>query len=286
MKIKHSKFKNTGLIFELLTKQLAADILSNKNSATISIIKKHYSNFSPVAKEYKLYEYITSNKSISSNRANSTISTILEISRKFNREALSKQKYQLIADIKEHYNLDEFFSIKVQNYKPLAALYCLTEAHNSDDVINPDLLIENKTTLLEHLTSQSVNKEDTREDLIEEYSKYEKDLRLLAYKILLEKFNNEYENLLPEQKNVLKEFISSVSSTNKLRTFVNEEYSKIRGLLRTINLEVTDEVVKIKLNELINGIIPMNASEKVSDNHLVSLMQYYELLNEVRNANG
>ena len=135
MKIKHSKFKNTGLIFELLTKQLAADILSNSNSAAISIIKKHFSNHSPVAKEYKLYEYITSNKGISGNRANAIISTILEISRKFNREALNKQKYQLIADIKESYDIDEFFSIKTQNYKPLAALYCLTEAHNSEEVI-------------------------------------------------------------------------------------------------------------------------------------------------------
>jgi hypothetical protein len=285
MKIKHSKFKNTGLIFELLTKQLAADILSNSNSAAISIIKKHFSNHSPVAKEYKLYEYITSNKGISGNRANAIISSILEISRKFNREALNKQKYQLIADIKESYNIDEFFSIKTQNYKPLAALYCLTEAHNSEEVINPDFLIENKTTLLEHLTSQAVSKEETREDLIEEYSKYEKDLRLLAYKILLEKFNNKYESLLPEQKNVLKQFIASVSSTNKLRNFVNEEYAKIKDLLNKVNAKVSDEVVKIKLNELVNNINPMTASEKVSDNHLISLMQYYELLHEVDNAN-
>lgn len=285
MKIKHSKFKNTGLIFELLTKQLAADILSNSNSAAISIIKKHFSNNSPVAKEYKLYEYITSNKGISANKANAIISTILEISRKFSREALNKQKYELIADIKEHYDINEFFSIKTQNYKPLAALYCLTEAHNSDEVLNPDFLIENKTTLLEHLTSQAVSKEATREDLIEEYSKYEKDLRLLAYKILLEKFNNKYDTLLPEQKNVLKQFIASVSSTNKLRNFVNEEYTKIRAMIVEVNKNVTDEVVKIKLNELANGINPMAASEKVSDNHLISLMQYYELLHEVKNAN-
>jgi hypothetical protein len=285
MKIKHSKYKNTGLIFELLTKQLAADILSNQNSAAISIIKKHFSNNSAVAREFKLYEYITKNKGISHNKANSIISTILEISRKFNREALNKQKYELIRDIKESYNVEDFFSIKVQNYKPLAALFCLIESHNTEEVLNPDFLVENKTTVLEHLTSQTVDKENTREDLIEEYSKYEKDLRLLAYKILLEKFNNKYETLLPTQKNVLKEFIASVSSTSKLRTFVNEQFDKIRADLATLNKNVADEVVKIKLNELSTLIKPLTASEKVSDSHLVSLMQYYELLHEVDNAN-
>ena len=286
MKIKHSKYKNTGLIFELLTKQLAADILSNQNSAAISIIKKHFSNNSAVAREFKLYEYITKNKGISHNKANSIISTILEISRKFNREALNKQKYELIRDIKESYNVEDFFSIKVQNYKPLAALFCLIESHNTEEVLNPDFLVENKTTVLEHLTSQTVDKENTREDLIEEYSKYEKDLRLLAYKILLEKFNNKYETLLPTQKNVLKEFIASVSSTSKLRTFVNEQFDKIRADLATLNKSVADEVVKIKLNELSTLIKPLTASEKVSDSHLVSLMQYYELLHEVDNANN
>lgn len=286
MKIKHSKYKNTGLIFELLTKQLAADILSNQNSAAISIIKKHFSNNSAVAREFKLYEYITKNKGISHNKANSIISTILEISRKFNREALNKQKYELIRDIKESYNVEDFFSIKVQNYKPLAALFCLIESHNTEEVLNPDFLVENKTTVLEHLTSQTVDKENTREDLIEEYSKYEKDLRLLAYKILLEKFNNKYETLLPTQKNVLKEFIASVSSTSKLRTFVNEQFDKIRADLATLNKNVADEVVKIKLNELSTLIKPLTASEKVSDSHLVSLMQYYELLHEVDNANN
>lgn len=285
MKIKHSKYKNTGLIFELLTKQLAADILSNQNSAAISIIKKHFSNNSAVAREFKLYEYIAKNKGISHNKANAIISTILEISRKFNREALNKQKYELIRDIKENYNVEDFFSIKVQNYKPLAALFCLIESHNTEEVINPDFLVENKTTVLEHLTSQTVDKENTREDLIEEYSKYEKDLRLLAYKILLEKFNNKYETLLPTQKNVLKEFIASVSSTSKLRTFVNEQFDSIRAELTALNKSVSDEVVKIKLNELSTMIKPLAASEKVSDSHLVSLMQYYELLHEVDNAN-
>jgi len=285
MKIKHSKYKNTGLIFELLTKQLAADILSNNNSAAISIIKKHFSNNSAIAKEYKLYEYITKHKGIPHNKANAIVSTILEISRKFNREALNKQKYELIKDIKENYNVEDFFSIKVQNYKPLAALYCLIESHSTEEVINPDFLVDNKTTVLEHLTNQVVDKENTREDLIEEYSKYEKDLRLLAYKILLEKFNNKYETLLPSQKNVLREFIASVSSTSKLRTFVNEEYNKIKAELNSLNTDVKDEVVKIKLNELNNLIKPLTASEKVSDSHLVSLMQYHELLHEVKNAN-
>ena len=282
MKVKHSKFRNTGLIFELLVKQIASDTLNNRDSAAVSIVKKYFTGKTALAKEFKLYEFIAKNKNISQSKAEAIVSTITEISRRLDQKELKQLKYKLISDIKENYNVEEFFSIQIRDYKPFAALYCLLEAQNNADLIDPNILVENKTTILEHLTSTPQKENDVKDTLIEDYAKYDKDLRLLTFKILLEKFNDKYKNLLPEQKNILREFITSVNSNARLRNIVNEELNKIASDVRALVPNVKDEVVKIKLEEVAKAIIPITKTEKITDSHLVNLMQYYDLVNELR----
>jgi hypothetical protein len=282
VKVKHSKYKNTGLIFELLVKQIAADTLSRKDSPAVKILKKFYTGNTSLVREFKLYDFVLKNKGIGQKKAESIISTIVELSRKIDTPTLSKQKYELIKELKNHYNLEDFFSIKVESYKPLAALYCLLEAQNTEGLVDPQVFVDNKTTLLEHFLQTKQDGANAKDTLIEEYSKYDKDLRLLTYKILLEKFNNKYDNLLPEQKNILKEFIISANSTTKLRTIVNEELEKIQKQITTLKTKVEDQIVKIKLDEVFKSITPVKNTEKVTDNHLVSLMQYYELVGELK----
>jgi len=282
MKIKHSKFRNTGLIFELLIKQVASDTLNNKDSAAISVIKKHFANKSTLAKEYKLYEFIVRNRSVSQSRAEAIVSTITEVSRKLDQKVLKNQKYDLIANIKEHYDINEFFGIQVRDYKALAALYCLLEGQNTETLINPQMLVDNKTTILEHLTSKPQDENEVKDALVEEYSKYDKDLKLLTFKILLEKFNDKYKDLLPEQKRILKEFITSVNSGTRLRNIVNKELDTLSGIVSELAANVDNQVVKIKLDEVSKAIKPVSNKERIDDNHLVKLMQYYELVNELR----
>ena len=281
MRIKHSKYKNTGLIYELLVKQIAADTLSKKDSPAVSILKKFFSGRTSLTKEFKLYEFVLKNQNVAASKAETIVSTIIEISRKLNSKTLKKQKYELISELKEHYNLEEFFSIKVRDYKPLAALYCLLEAHKEDGLVDPQFIVDNKTTILEQLSAEKVVKEEVKDTLIEEYSKYDKDLKLLVYKILLEKFNAKYTNLLPEQKAILKEFITSVNSTTRLRNLINEEIKKISEKVNSLVSLVKDDVVKIKLEEVAKNIVPISKREKIVDEHLVKLMQYYDLVKEL-----
>lgn len=282
MKVKHSKYKNTGLIFELLVKQIAADTLSRKDSPAVKILKKFYTGNTSLVREFKLYDFVLKNKGIGQKKAEAIISTIVELSRKIDTPTLNKQKYELIKELKSHYNLEDFFSIKVESYKPLAALYCLLEAQNTEGLVDPQVFVDNKTTLLEHFLQTKQDGNNAKDTLIEEYSKYDKDLRLLTYKILLEKFNNKYADLLPEQKNILKEFIISANSTTKLRTIVNEELQKIQKQINILKPKIEDQIIKIKLDEVYKSITLVKNTEKVTDNHLVSLMQYYELVGELK----
>ena len=285
MKIKHSKYKNTGILFELLVRQITADTLKGGDSPAIDILKEHFVKTS-LGREYKLYESILKSKVLNEGRANMVISTILETSQKFNRTSLKKQKYNLINEIKKHYNLDVFFGAQIKNYKELAALYTLIEGYNIEDNTDTNQLIENKVTLLEHLTKQEVNNKDVKEDILKEFQSYDKDLRILTYQVLLEKFNNKYDGLSKEQKQVLKEFIESVDSAPGLRDFYNSKINELKTTLSSESKNIKDKATQIKITEVAKYLVELNKTSKVNNDNLVDLLQYYELVKEIRVANG
>ena len=284
MKIKHSKYKNTGILFELLVRQITADTLKGGDSPAISILKEYFVKTS-LGREYKLYESVLKSKVLNEGRANVVISTILESSKRFNRSSLRKQKYNLINEIKNHYDLDTFFSAKIKNYKELAALYTLIEGINSVDSTDTNQLVNNKITLLEYLTKQEVSTEQ-KDIVLEEFSTYDKDTRILTYKILLERFNDKYENLTSEQKQVLKEFIESVESTPGLRNFYNSKINELKNTLAENSKNIKDKVTKIKINEISKFLVELDKTDKVGDDNLVDLLQYYELVKEIKLANA
>ena len=283
MKIKHSKYKNTGILFELLVRQITADTLKGGDSPAIDILKEYFTNTS-LGKEYKLYESILKSKVVTEGRATLVIDTILEASTKFNRKSLKKQKYNLINEIKKHYNLESFFGSKISDYKELAALYTLIENINSQSILNPTQLVENKVTLLEHLTKKEI-KLDLSQTLLEEFSTYDKDIRTLTYKVLLEKFNNKYDSLTDDQKQVLKEYINSVDSTPDLRNFYNGKITELKNTLKKEVKNIKDKTTQIKITEVSKFLTELKKTDKVGDDNLVDLLRFYKLVNEIQIAN-
>ena len=284
MKIKHSKFKNTGILFELLVRQITADTLKGGDSPAIDLLKNYFVK-SELGREYKLYESILKSKVLNESRANLFVDTILESSKKFNRSLLRKQKYNLINEIKAHYDLDQFFGSKIKNYKELASLYTLIEGYNTKEVTDSNQIIDNKITLLEHLTRSELTT-NPKEDVLKEFSSYDKDLRTLTYRVLLEKFNEKYDGLSAEQKQVLKEFINSVDSTPQLREFYNNKITHLRSILNEESKNIKDKATQIKITEIAKMLTELSKTDKVSDDNLVDLLQYYELVKEIKTANG
>ena len=283
MKIKHSKYKNTGILFELLVRQITADTLKGGDSPAIDILKSYFVN-TELGREYKLYESIMKSKVLSESRANALVSTVLDSSKKFNRTVLKKQKYNLINEIKKHYNLESFFGSKIKNYKEIASVYTLIESYNNKKVTNLEQITNNKVTLLEFLTKQPVQK--PVDPIMEEFSGYDKDLRQLTYRVLLEKFNDKYDSLSVEQKEILKEFIYSVDSTPSLRDFYNDKVSILQEILDSESTNIKDKATKIKITEVAKLLTKLGKNDKVDSDNLVDLLQYYELVKEIQVANG
>ena len=277
MSIKHSKFKNTGLLFELLVRQITSDTLEGKNSTAINILKKYFVN-TELGKEYRLYEQVTAYKNLTEAKADMIINTLIEASTKLKRSEIRKQKYNLVREIKDGYNVEKFFKAQVTNYKVFAALNNLIENQSSEKVA-PETVINNKLTILEHLTKTPLIIQ--ADELMEEYKGYGKDLRILTYKLLLDKFNEKYDHLTGKQKEVLREVITSVDNTDKLKEYYNSRITEVQSLLQGKITNIKDEVLKIKITEVLKYVKPLEKTEKVTNDCIINLLQYYELVNEL-----
>jgi hypothetical protein len=221
---------------------------------------------------------------LTESRATLVINTILEASTRFNRKSVKKQKYNLINEIKKHYNLESFFGSKISNYKEIAAVYTLIESFHSEK-LNLDQITDSKIIILEHLTKKEISK-DTKQTVLEEFSTYDKDIRTLTYKVLLEKFNDKYDSLANNQKQVLKEYINSVDSTPDLRNFYNTKIIELKNILVKETKNIKDKATQIKITEVSKFLTELKKTDKVGDDNLVDLLRYYQLINEIQVANG
>jgi hypothetical protein len=280
MKVKHSKYKNTGILFELLTRQLTADTIAGNTPKALSIIKKYFSGNSALLKEYKIYHTFISQKYKESNKATMLINTLIEAHEKLNKSQLRKEKYNLIKEIKDTYDINNFFKAKIDNYKIMASIFNLLENKNA----SPISIVNSKSTLLEHITIKP--KTVKKNTVLENYAKYDKDTRLLTYKVLLEKFNDKYSDLQNNQKTLLKEYVNSVTNSPALKSYINQEIKIVKQSLAKYSKKVEDKAVAVKLTETKNMIKPLCKKSSVNDDNVINLLNYYELINELETIHG
>ena len=280
MKVKHSKYKNTGILFELLTRQLTSDTISNSTPKALSIIKKYFSGNSTLLQEYKIYHTFINKKFKKESNATLLINTLIEAHNKLNKSQLKKEKYNLIKEIKDTYDINNFFKAKISNYKIMASIFNLLENKDS----SPLSMVNSKVTLLEYIT-ETKPKQKTN-TVLENYNKQDKDTRLLAYKVLLEKFNNKYKGLGDNQKTLLKEYVNSVTNSPVLKVYINEEIKNVKKQLLSYSKKVEDKAVSVKLNETKNMIKTLDKKSSVNDDNVINLLNYYELINELKTIHG
>ena len=274
-RIKHSKVKNTGLIFELLVRQVASDTMNNRNSRALNVIKKHFKAKSELSKELKLYRTVSTEKFKTENKAEKLVDAVVKARKDINESQLRRDKYNLIKDLKSNFNISEFFKSRVSNYKLQASTYKLFEFAEADD---PKEYVDSKFTLVEHVQTQpGVKKMGT---LIEEQNK---DVRILASKMVVDKFNDKYSKLNTEQKRILKEYINNVTNSVNLKKYVLTETRNLQNTLKSLKTNVPSKVVRIKLNEVSNLLNKFKKKHILEDKDVLTMLRYYELISELKN---
>jgi hypothetical protein len=278
-KAKHSKFKNSGVLFELLTRQITADILAGRDeSFTKNLMFKYFNESTSLGKEFQLYNFVVNQASKNSESAERLLNVVLQTRSKLDERDLNTQKYNLIKEIKAQFDIDDFLKNKIPNYKLYASVYKLfenqTDGESQFDVAD---LLEAREFVVENL----IREKKTDDQPLDMYSSQPAEVKLLAYKFLIENFNKKYSTLLPSQKTLLKEYITNVSNTNKFTEFVNKEYKRVADVLKERAILVKSDVIKIKLNETIAQLSNKTVVGVVRENQLTSLLSAYELIEAV-----
>jgi hypothetical protein len=285
-KIKHSKFKNTGFIFELLVRQITSEIMSSSKSVAETILKEHFNAKKELSKELKLYQFLINEKYNSEVKAEKFIDTILDARKQLDEKKLIKEKYNLIKQIKETYGLDEFIKSPISNYKTLASIYKIFEVVSTNEQFDPTDIVSSRFTIAENIINSSIQNKEARikDAVLEEYKKQDEDLRAISYKMLVESFNNKYKNLTEEQKLLLREYINNINNTGKLNEYISTEIIKLINELKEVGSKIPDKVTKIKLAETISNIRKIKSVKKIKEQHLSAMMMSYELLKELKTS--
>ena len=282
---KHSKIKNTAILFELLTRQITVDVLNSKeNTSAVKILKEFFNPKTQLGKEYELYKVLVEKKYKTSEQASILLEAVIKSRRKLSNRSLKNEKYNLIKTIKETYDINEFFKSRIPNYKVLASIYNVFEGESNKENFGPIVETDSKLSIIENITTKKHSKSKKRSNIVESLSKQEQDLRLLTYQLLVEKFNKKYSNLNDNQRNLLKEYINNLSNTNSLREFIDNEVKKVKKSLTSHLKKVDDKITKIKLTEAITHTEKATGGQYVKDSHVISLMRYYELVKELENV--
>ena len=283
-KIKHSKFKNTGFIFELLVRQITSEIMSANKSVAERILKEHFNSKKELSKELKLYQYLVNEKYNSESKAEKFIDTVCEARKRLDESKITKEKYNLIKSIKENYNIDEFIKSPVSNYKALASIYKVFEVITTSEQYEPTEIVNARFTITETIINSSIQNKDVKlkDAVMEEYKKIDEDLRAISYKLLVESFNTKYKNLTGEQKALLREYINNINNTGKLNEYIDKEVTKLSVALKEVGSKISDKVTKIKLAETVSNIKKIKSAKRIKEEHLSAMMMTYELLKELK----
>jgi hypothetical protein len=282
---KHLKIKNTGILFELLTRQITADVLNDKkNSIAIKTLKKYFNEASELGKELELYNVLMNEKFSSEKQAEKLIEAVVKSRQRLSNRKLKLEKYELIKDIKESYDIVNFFSSRIPNYKVFASVYKLFDYTANQHRNDPTDEVRNKYAIVEHIINKRIDSSVKTNKIIETYKKQEKDLRLLTYSMLVDKFNNKYTDLNEQQKVLLQKYIQNISNTNSLREFINDEIKKLNSELKGKLKFIDDKVTVIKLKEAVKLTKNLTNHRIVKDKDVVNLMRYYELFEEITNV--
>ena len=273
-RIKHSKVRNTGLIFELLVRQVASDTMHNRESKALKIIRRHFNKNSQLSNELKLYRSLHEEKFTNENQAEKFLEAVLRTRGTVNEQALKREKYNLIKDIRDTFLIEEFFKARVNNYKTHAAVYKLFEYAEADD---PRAYVSNKFALIEHI-QQAPAKVEAKPRLVSE----SKDVRILASKLVVDKFNEKYAALDESQKRMLREYINNVTNTVKLKKYILQETKNISAEIKQLKMTVPSKVLKIKLTEVSNLLTKLTKKHIVEDKDVLTLLRYYELISELK----
>jgi hypothetical protein len=283
-KAKHSKFRNTGLLFELLTRQVTADILAGKDeSPAKNLLFKYFSPNTELGREWQLYNFLVNERAKDETLAEKYITITLKQREKLDNKKLTEQKYNLIKEINDVYSAETLLKSSLKNYKLFASIYKLFEDQINNKIkFNIQEVVQARNFISENLCGIKKKLPETEEDVIKIYKQQSEDIRMLSYKIMVDSLNEKYQGLDQNQKRLLREFINNITNTNSLNILINEEVENVKKELTELSSQIDSDVIRIKITETVKQLDKVKPAKNVKDNQVMVLLLSYELIKEIK----
>ena len=284
--IKHNKLRNTGILFELLVRQITSDVMENKKDGiAVKLMREFFNSKKELGKELMLYRAFFNVQNLSEQKAFQLLKLVTEQRKNLDQHVLDTQKYLLIKEIKKNFDLKEFFAARIPSYKIYASIYKSFDAavNGINDTTTIEELANSQFTIVEHLSGKMLNKEiKEHNELSKIVRSQDDDIRFLSYKILIERFNEKYNGLDEAQKKLLQEYIYNISNTSKLKTYTQGESHRLAKEITQASKKVKDKVTRIKLGEVVSQLQKVQTATVVKENHMTAMLIAYEILKELK----
>lgn len=255
---------------------MTSELMNNSDQKSYNIINKFFKKGTELNKEFSIYNTLVSEKFASPQTANNLLEAVKKVYNKLDKAKLEKEKYSLNKVINENYTQKDFFNTKIEDYSLFASIYNYLEYEEED---NPGEIVRNKVTIIENICKQ-----DSKRESVEDYfSGEDKELRYLAFKLLIEKFNKKWTNLNDKQKQLLAVYVNNPSNNKEATEYVLNEANILKNRISFYENRVTDKVLKIKLHEVNSLLGKMGDKILEKDDYLVAMLRYYELIDELNN---
>ena len=269
MKIKHNKKRNTAFLFETLVRELTKSIVEKNNDRSHkikSILSEHFRQGMVLFSELDCFRSLTDHTSpLDHYTAEKMVHQARRAYDELDRESVFAEQSRVINKINRNLGKETFNNF-VPDYKSYATL---SQIFGKNVSVKSRVLLEKR--IIDRLTSGR-NISETVEPVDN-----------IVVKSFVERFNDKYSDLLPEQRDLLRKFVlSSGDDSVDFRLYLGEELKRLHTEVKdslSLNEVIEDKEMMENTNKVLSMIEEINVS-KVKEPDLIKVLKLQSLVHE------
>tara|TARA_B100001123_G_scaffold442785_1_gene587207 strand:- start:133 stop:993 length:861 start_codon:yes stop_codon:yes gene_type:complete len=250
----HNKKRNIGIIFEQLVRYISTALVNKEHSrasTALGIIREHFKPGSELYREFRLFNALVKTRVSSEGLANRILAEAREASRGVDSHNLRAQKSILIRDINHRLNDRSFYLQRIKEYRSYATIQTLLNDWRSPGTADLGKVAKYENSVCGWLLDESQGSDEGKILLEKE------DVNVLTVKILTEKFNKKYGNMLnEEQQDIVKRYVFSLDEIDSSRFANDLSNIRVNTLLelKEYSKNCDNEVLNEKINEVTSRV--------------------------------
>lgn len=272
---KHKKNRNIGVIYEVLTREVARASLSGnakKKDAGMYALKTFFARDTNANKMLELYSVLMETSGVTGEYAKRVLSEVYKVYADFvDTDRLEQEQNDILEYIGQGFDKKQMFMSFVPNYRRLATI---------GQLFDKNLPVQKRLFLEDKLVDFMTRKPETPQEELEPIDE-------VTLRVFLGKFNQQYaESLIPEQKKLILKYISSAADKgDEMKVYLISEVSRLeRELDKAIGVDdvKSDETMVSGIKE-VRSLLQQAKSQPVDDDMLSNIMKLQKLVHEVKN---